>query len=91
MEEKVARDMLKCIRCGVCCIVVPCDLTKILDETEICSNLIIHKEGYTSCKCVKENENVFNEGCLIRRSKEVYEYYKAQAEEKAGIRLVGIK
>ena len=82
-------EKLECIRCGVCCIVAPCHVD-ILDKTGTCSDLTIHEEGYTSCEYVKENGNIFGGGCMLRRSEEVYKYYKDMAEEKVGIKLVGI-
>lgn len=86
-SEKKIPKKLECIRCGVCCIVAPC---AELDETGICSQLTIHKEGYTSCKYIEKEGLIFSGGCAMRHSEEVYKYYKEQAEKKVGIKLVGI-
>lgn len=91
MKKSVASKNPKCIRCGVCCISAPCHIDDVSDETGICSYLTIHKEGYTSCRYIEENVNPFNEGCFLRRSKEVYELHREEAERKVGIKLVGIK
>ena len=82
-------SQLKCIRCGVCCIIAPCDTGERSDEAGICSDLTIHREGYTSCKYIEKNGNVFGGGCFIRRSKEIYKYYKDEAEKRVGIKLIG--
>ena len=83
----------KCIRCGVCCLVAECGLVDETSEDGTCLYLTIHKEGYTSCKYIKENGNTFGGGCFMRSKislKGVYEYYKDQAEKKVGIKLVGL-
>lgn len=85
-------ENLKCIRCGVCCLVAPCNANG-WDETGLCSYLIIHKEGYTSCKYIEEKGNTFSKGCSLRRKtnlKGVYKSYKNQAEKKVGIKLIGL-
>ncbi len=81
--------MIECIRCGVCCIMAPCELNA--DSSGGCSCLTIHKEGYTSCSYIEENGNVFGGGCFLRRSEfsEMYKFHKELAEERVGIKLVG--
>ncbi len=84
----------KCIRCGVCCIVASCGISDEAPDDETCSHLTIYKEGYTSCKYIEENGNIFAGGCFIRRKvlkEAVYEHHKDQAEKKVGIKLVGIE
>ncbi len=95
MEKSENPENPKCIRCGVCCISAPACLEGSTDETEtgLCSYLIIHKEGYTSCKYIEGNRNIFNTGCFIRRKElkqAIYEYHKDQAEKKVEIKLVGL-
>ena len=87
----------KCIRCGVCCISAPACIKGSTDGTEtgFCLYLTIYKEGYTSCKYIERNGNVFPGGCFMRREVnlkgEIYKYYKDQAEKRAGIKLIGIE
>ena len=86
----------KCIRCGVCCITAPACIKGSTEETEtgFCSYLTIHKEGYTSCKYIEENGNIFPGGCWMRRKvnlrEDIYEHLKDQAEKRVGIKLIGI-
>lgn len=89
----MASKNLKCIRCGVCCIMAPCCIDGALNKSGICSYLTIHKEGYTSCRHIKKNGNPFIEGCFLRSPgfEKIYKHEKAMAEKKAGIKLIGIK
>ncbi len=84
-------EKIECIRCGVCCIMAPCCIDGASNEGGICSYLTIYKEGYTSCKYIKESGNPFPGGCFLRRSDEIYKYHREEAEKIAGIKLVGIK
>jgi len=88
--NKVMPKKVECIRCGVCCILAPCCIDGSVRKDGICSYLTIYGEGYTSCKYIKKNGNIFNSGCFLRRSKEIYEYHRERAEEKVGIELIGI-
>ena len=85
-------DLVKCIRCGVCCIVAPCGIAPLNSEG-ICSFLTIHEDGYTSCKYIEEHGNQFGNGCFLRSpgNEEIYKYYKDQAERMVGVKLNGIK
>jgi len=89
--KKVIPRPLKCIRCGVCCILVPCGVSKVSDETGLCSYLTIYKEGHASCRYIKENGNLFGGGCFLRRNDEMYKLHREEAENRIGIKLVGIK
>lgn len=88
--NKTTPKKVKCIRCGVCCIIAPCCIDGSFRRDGICSYLTIYKEGYTSCRYIKKNGNIFNSGCFLRRSKEVYGHHREEAEGRMGIKLIGI-
>ena len=82
-----------CFRCGVCCICSPeyCDVNNISNKTGRCLNLIIRKEGNTSCKFIKKHGNIFSDGCVFSFDRKAYERYKEIAEKIVKIKLVDIK
>ena len=88
VANKVMPKKVKCIRCGVCCILAPCSES---NDARVCSYLTIYKAGYTFCEYIAKNGNPFANGCFLRRSSKSYEYLRAKAEEKVEIKLVGIK
>jgi len=90
----VSKNILKrvpCIRCGVCCVSVPClAWDNATGCSGLCPALIIHKEGHTSCKNIIREGDPFGEGCVIRGFEVGFELIKKTAEMKAGIKLPGI-
>lgn len=85
----------KCIRCGVCCVSIICNIGEESPETGLCDQLIIHKEGHTSCKQAAEQPNIFKlfgKGCPIRHGGggEMFGRMKAQAELWANRSLDGL-
>ncbi len=82
-----------CIRCGVCCVNSLCGAwADCEDERGICKALIIDREGHTSCKNIADRRyNPFGGGCAIREFKEGFKIIKEDAEERAGVKLPGLK
>jgi hypothetical protein len=92
IDEEVDRpDKVPCIRCGVCCVSGSCERWGNTGEYGgICESLIIHKEGHTSCKHIIEDGNPFGKGCLIRSFNDGFKIMRQFAEEKVGVKLLGI-
>ena len=84
------RKRAKCVQCGVCCVSCTCEAWGDNEgEDGICKALIIHEEGYTSCKNIARESSPFPNGCLLRTHEELFENLKEIAESRAGVKLLG--
>uniref|UniRef100_A0A6M3L0J8 Uncharacterized protein n=1 Tax=viral metagenome TaxID=1070528 RepID=A0A6M3L0J8_9ZZZZ len=66
--------ILKCTRCGICCLSTPCD------GNSPCKKLIIHKDKTTSCKDYDKDNLFWKSGCFLRHFIEIYEFEKSKAK-----------
>lgn len=63
--------MSDCIRCGMCCVAMPCLYSPEYEtENDDCSYLYIHKDLHTSCLCAVAQRAFIGTGCLFAESPE---------------------
>jgi hypothetical protein len=67
--------MIKCIRCGICCVSGTCSEGVDDDETGYCKFLTIHDDDTASCQLIVNNTYktiTLGQGCVLRESDLAY-------------------